>query len=147
MYKGKNCIEKFCQSLREHEMEIIKFKKKKNDVINKKWHKKYKNANFSYICKEKFEGKHAKYKKYRKAIDYCHYTGEYGVAGHIIRNLKHRAPKKTPMVFNNGSNHDYHFIIKELAEKIEGRLTCLGENTKNYLVFSCPIVDEVTRNN
>ena len=50
------------------------------------------------------------------------------------------------MVFDNVSKHDYHFIIQELAEKIERRLTCLGENTKNYLVFSCPIVNEVTRN-
>ena len=90
-------MKKFCQSLREQEMEIIKFKKKKNDVINKKWHKNFKNANFSYICKEKLEGKHAKDKKYRKALDYCHYTGEYVVPGHIIRNLKHRASKKIPM--------------------------------------------------
>ena len=30
-----------------------------------------------YICKEKLEDKHAKDKKYRKARDLCHYTGEH----------------------------------------------------------------------
>ena len=29
VYRGKDCIRKFCESLREHAMEIINFKKKK----------------------------------------------------------------------------------------------------------------------
>ena len=29
-----------------------------------------------YICKEKFENKHLKDKKYRKVRDHCHYTGQ-----------------------------------------------------------------------
>ena len=36
VYRGKNCMEKFCESLREHEMEIINFKKKKNEVMHKR---------------------------------------------------------------------------------------------------------------
>ena len=43
-------MKKFCKSLKVQKMEITKFKK--NDAINKKWHKPFKNANFSYICKE-----------------------------------------------------------------------------------------------
>ena len=34
--KGKDCMKKFCESLREHAMKIIYFKKEKNEVINKK---------------------------------------------------------------------------------------------------------------
>ena len=33
IYKGKDCMQKFCESLREHEMKITNFKK--NEVINK----------------------------------------------------------------------------------------------------------------
>ena len=40
-------------------------------------------------------------------------------------------PKKITMVFQDGSNQDYHFIIKELAEEFKKQFTCLGENTKN----------------
>ena len=34
VYRGKYYIEKFCEPLREHAMEMINFKKKKNKVIN-----------------------------------------------------------------------------------------------------------------
>ena len=47
-------------------MKIINFKKKKNEVINNKQQELYKNANFCYICKEKFEDKHAQYKNFAK---------------------------------------------------------------------------------
>ena len=30
VYKGKDCMNKFCESFREHAMKIINFKKEKN---------------------------------------------------------------------------------------------------------------------
>ena len=33
--------------------------------------------------------------------------------------LKDRLPKKFSIAFHKGSNYDYHFIIKELAEELE----------------------------
>ena len=39
-------------------------------------------------------------------------------------------PKESSIVFHNGSNYDYHFIIKKLAEKFEKQFTCLGDNTE-----------------
>ena len=29
--------------------------------------------------------------------------------------IKYGVPKKIPIVFDNGSNYDYHFIIKKLG--------------------------------
>ena len=58
-------------------------------------------------------------KKYHKVTDHCHNTGEYRGASHSIYNLKYSMPKKFPMVFHNGSNYDYHFIIKESAEEFK----------------------------
>ena len=54
-------------------------------------------------------------------------------------------PKKNPIVFHNGSNYDYHFIIKELAQEFQKQFTCLGENTGKYITFTVPIEKEVTR--
>ena len=34
--RGKDCMKKFCEFLREHAMKIINFKKKKNEIINKR---------------------------------------------------------------------------------------------------------------
>ena len=45
-----------------------------------------------------------------------------------------------PVVFHNGSNHDYHFMIKKLPNKFKGQFECIGENTEKYKTFSVPIV-------
>ena len=54
-------------------------------------------------------------------------------------------PTKIPVVFHNGSSHDYDFIIKQLAQEFEGQFTCLGENTEKYMTFSVPAEKEATR--
>ena len=50
-----------------------------------------------------------------------------------------------PVVFHNGSNYDYHFIIKELANEFERKFECLGENIEKFKTFSVPIEKEVTK--
>ena len=37
-------------------------------------------------------------------------------SSHSIYNLKYSVPKEIPIVFYNGFNYDYYFIIKELAQ-------------------------------
>ena len=41
------------------------------------------------------------------------------ILGNIaISNLKYSAPIKITIALHNGSNYDYHFIIKELIEEL-----------------------------
>ena len=61
-----------------------------------------------------------------------HYTSEYRGAAH---NVKYSVPKETLIVIKNGSNDDYHFIQKELAEEPEGQITRLGENSEKPSLF------------
>ena len=61
--KSKDCMKKFCESLRGHAI---------------------KNPKFCYICRETFKDKNAADKKHRKVRDHCHYTGEYRGAAHVI---------------------------------------------------------------
>ena len=63
--------------------------------------------------------------------DLCYYTGEYRGAAHSICNLDYSVHKKI-IAFHNGSNYDYHFIIKELAEEFKKQFTCLGESTEKH---------------
>ena len=58
------------------------------------------------------------------------YTNEYRGAA---LSIKYSIPKKITITFYNGSNHDYHLIIKELAEEFKGQFDCLGENTEKYI--------------
>ena len=114
-------------------------------LLTKEQQESYKNANICYICKKEFENKYLKVKKYGNVRDHCHYTRKYRGAAHSICNLNYSVPKKIPIIFHNGSNYDYYFVIKELAEEFKKRYTCLGENTKKYITFTVPIEKEVTR--
>ena len=146
VYRGKDCVKKFCEYLREHAMKISNFKKKKMKLLTKSSRNhENENAKIYYIYKEKFENKYLKGKTYRKVRDHCHYTGEYRGAVHSICNLKYSVPKKIPIVFHNGSNYDYYFTITELAEEFKKQFTCLGENTEKHITFTVPIEKEVTR--
>ena len=145
VHRGNDCMKKFCEFLRKHTMKIINFKKKKMKLLTKEQQELYENAKIYYICKEKLENKYLKDKKYHKIRDHCHCTGEYRGAAYSICNLKYSVPKIIPIVFHNGSNYDYHFIIKELAEGFKKQFSCLGENTEKYITFTVPKEKEVTR--
>ena len=81
--------------------------------------------------------------KYHKFRDHCLYTEKYKGAAHSICNLRYETLKEVPIIFHSGSTYDYHFIIKELAEKFEGQFECLEENTEKYITFSVPIKTEL----
>ena len=87
-YRGKDCMKKFSESLREHAMEIINFKKTRIKLLTAEQLEPHENAKFCYICKGKFKGKYVKDKKYCKVRDHCHYTGEYRGVAYSIYNSK-----------------------------------------------------------
>ena len=80
-----------------------------------------------------------------KVRDHCHYTGKYRGLKYSICNLGFNVPNEIPVVFHYGSNYDYQFIIKELANEYKGQFECLGENSERYKTFSIPIEKEVTK--
>ena len=49
------------------------------------------------------------------------------------------------VVFPDSSNHDFHFIIKELANNFDGKFECLEENTEKYKIFSVLIEIEIRK--
>ena len=54
-------------------------------------------------------------------------------------------PNEIPVVFHDGSNYYYHFIIKALANEFEGQFECLRENTEKYKTFLNSIEREVIK--
>ena len=65
--RGKDYMKKFCKSLGEHAMDINNFFKKNEQLLTKEQQESYENAKICYICKEKFENKCVKDKKYLKS--------------------------------------------------------------------------------
>ena len=110
----------------------------------------YKEQKICHIYKKKFsddKNEKSKFKLHHKVKDHCHYTGKSRGAAHSICNFSYNVPKTIPVVIHNGSTYDYHFIIKELAEELQGQLECLGENTGKYITFSVPIKKEEEEDN
>ena len=83
-------------------MKVINLKRKKKKLLTKEQQESYKNAKICYICKDKFENKSAKDKKYRAVRDRCHYRGQYRGAPHSICKIKYRVPvpKQIPIAFH-----------------------------------------------
>ena len=102
-------------------------------------------AKICYICKEKFEDKHVQDKKYFKVRDHRNDAGEYRGTVCSICNLRYSVPKEIPIIFHNGSNYDYHFIIKEIAVEFEVQFISLVENIEKYITFTVSIEKKVTR--
>ena len=50
-------MKKFCEFLREHAMEIIRFEKKKIKLFRKKKQELYENGKICYICTKTFQNK------------------------------------------------------------------------------------------
>ena len=65
------------------------------------------------------------------------------MAAHNIFNFQYKVPKNIPVVFDNGSAYDHHFIIWILAEQFKGQFEFLGVNTEKKITFSVPIKKEV----
>ena len=111
VYRGKDCMKKFCVYLKTHAMKIISFQKEEDKVMNKR------RAAIIWKCKNllylsmKILKKYLKDEKCQKVRDHCCYTGKHRGTTHIICNLKSNFPKTISLVFHNGSNYIYHFII------------------------------------
>ena len=120
---------------------IIDFEKKKNVTVNEL--KSLQDAKAYHICRKRILKKFTIDKNYWKVRDHCHFKGKYRGAAHSIYNSKFNVHNEISIVFHNGSNYDYDFVIKELANEFEGQFECLGENTENYKTFPVPIEKEV----
>ena len=140
-YRGKDCVEIFCEDLKEEAMKIINYEKKEMIPLTNEEIESYENQEICHICEKGFctdKDNKKEFKLKRKVRDHCHYTGRYRGAAHSICNLRYKISKEIPVAFHNGSSYDYHFIIKQLAREFIGYFHCLGENTEKYITFSVP---------
>ena len=76
---------------------------------------------------------------HQKVRDHDHYTGKLRGAAHSICNLRYKVQREIPVALHNGSNYDFHLVIKELAEEFKGKIDCLDEKTEKYITFSVPL--------
>ena len=138
-YRGKDCMKKFCDDLKEHVNRIINFEMKLMTPLTDEEKESHENQQLCYICEKEFCTDKYNKKEYKlmiKVRDHCHYTRKYRGVAHSVCNLRYKVVKEILVVFHNGSAYDYHFIIKYLAREFRGYFECLGENTEKHY-FLC----------
>ena len=114
-------------------------------TCDKSTHKYYRGKDCSeccHICRKKFciDENNKKYLEYRKVRDHDLDTGKFRSAAHSICNLRYSTTREISVISHNGTNYDYHFIIKELAKKFNTQdFNCLGENMEKHITFKVPI--------
>ena len=67
-----------------------------------------------------------------KGIDYakvkgdCNFTGKYRGWTYCICNLRFVAPRDIFIILHNGSDYNFHLMVKHLSEKLkEHKFTCM----------------------
>ena len=119
-YRGKDCMKRFCDDLKEHDTRITNYEMKPMDPLTEEEEEEesYKNQEKCHICEKEFCTDNNK--EMRKVRDHCNYTRKYRGAAHSKCNLNYKIVKEIPVLFHNGSVYDYHFIIKYLAGEFKG---------------------------
>ena len=95
-YRGKDCMEKFCNDLKDQAMKIINYKKKKEIILTSEEKESYENENVCYTCEKEFctdTNDENTFKLYHKVRDHCHYTGKFRQAAINICNLRYKIPR------------------------------------------------------
>ena len=102
---------------------------------------KYEESKQCYLCDQPFNtDKQSKYyMNYKEVRDHCHYTGKYRGDAHSLCNLRYQEERDIPVIIHNGSNYDFHLLIKDLAKEFKSDIYCLGKNMEKYISFSVPI--------
>ena len=95
-------------------MEKIDFENKKTIRLTNKLNKSHEKAKYAAFAEKMLEDKYANDKKYCKVRDNCHYKVKYRSAARSTCILKYSTLTEIHLVFHNGSNCNYHFIIKEI---------------------------------
>ena len=108
-YRGKDCLEKFCDYIRQEAHRLYHmFPEKPMDPLTKKQWKKYNKASRCHICFKQFGDS----KKGPKVHDHCHYTGRYRGPVHRNCSLMYRIPSHIPVVFHNLSGTTLTYLLK-----------------------------------
>ena len=123
-YRGENCMKKVFESLKEQAKNIIDFEKKKMQPLTKeKTNITSRSKSMLYLWKKNSK-KFSKDKIIKKSEIITILQVNIEVQ-HIVF-----------VIFHNGSNYDYRFIVKDYVYEFEGQFECLGENTEECYFYS-----------
>ena len=110
LYRGKDCIKKFCNHVIGETHRLYKsFPEKSMEPVTQMQWKDYKRLNSCHICFKPFkEGN-------EKVRDHCHYNGIYRGAAHLLCNLQYKIPSYIPVVFHKPFRIRRSYVYKGIG--------------------------------
>ena len=106
LYRGKDCIEKFCDYIRQEAHRLYhKFPEKPMDPLTKKQWKRYKCSTACHICFKPFNYKEPKVR------DHCHYTEGLPTL-YVIRGIGFLPTFQLSFIILSG--YDAHLFIRRI---------------------------------
>ena len=133
LYRGKDCIETFCNYIKGEARRLYHmFPEKPMDPLTKKQWKKYKRSTKCHICYKPFTQTNLKVR------DHCHYTGLYRGPVHSLCKLRYKIPSYIPVVFHNLSGHDAHLFVRELCGHTSD-MEVITKNKEDHISFSIKV--------
>ena len=133
LYRGKDCISKFCKHIIEEACRLYNsFPKKTMAPLTKSQLREYKRVSKCHICFKHFKDGD------RKVRDHCHYSREYRGAAHSLCNLQYKIPCYIPVVFHNLAGYDTPLFIWELS-MYGSQMGVIAKNTEDYISFSIKV--------
>ena len=146
LYRGKDCIKKFCDHVIGEARHLYhSFPEKPMTPLTPKEMDRYKRSERCHICFKPFKEENPKVR------DHCHYTGHYRGPAHMKCNLQYKTPSYIPIMFHNLSGYDTHLFIKGLANcgskmgRVPGDSACaahmgvIAKNKEDYISFSIKV--------
>ena len=132
-YRGKNCIETFCNYIKGEARRLYHmFPELPMDPLTKKQWKKYKRSTKCHICYKPFTLRDPKVR------DHCHYTDLYRGPAHSLCNLRYKIPSYIQVVFCNLSGYDARLFIRELGGHASD-MEVIAKNKEDYVSFSIKV--------
>ena len=134
LYRGKDCIETFCNYIKGEAHRLYHtFPEKPTVPLTEKQWKKYKRSTKCHvICYKPFTLKDPKVR------DHCHYTGLYRGPAHSLCNLRCKIPSYIPVVFHNLSGYNAHLFIRELGAHASD-MEVIAKNKEDNISFSIKV--------
>ena len=137
LYRGEDCMDKFCTTINKIKEEIMeKMKEKKEIQWSTKQKEQHKKEKHCFICGGKFD--HQNPAK-TKVADHCHFTGQYRGAAHNKCNLDYCFKYfRIPVFFHNLKNYDAHLIISHMEKlnKNKDKISVIAQNSEKFVTFT-----------
>ena len=111
-YIGTDAKEKFVETINftynDISKKLCKYSKaNKTEKLTLPQQQKFNNVKNCYICNVPFN------EQVTKIREHNHFNGKYrGAACQSCNTREGKASKEIPVFFHNGSNYDFHFIVK-----------------------------------